>query len=390
MPHHACAIGDKHPGRCSAHSRSHEGETHAPSRRCSSRRRDSCAHAQPTLSWNLSHKTFENCHGHSVRRESTSFGSPAASAMARCLRQSRANRSRAQRRGRHCRSTRTQLRRFITRVCWCRSRLPICAVRSRVILSAGAHRMAVLRKYHGPRRSRNSSNSRIGEQGRDVQTDFTFRTWGGRRKGAGRRKRSDETVPHIVRPSHSLHRPLHITVRMVKSAPDLRQDRVIAAIRSVFQRVRQRKGFRLTNYSVQRDHMHLIAEATDRVALSNAMRSVCSSLARAVNRTVGRRGQLVAERYHARALRVPKEVRRVLLYVLRNSHHHERAQGNYLPPWHYDPCSSALEFDGFAVHPEFPPPPLIERCTTVAPQYSYLLAMGWKRHGLIAITEVPS
>ena len=91
----------------------------------------------------------------------------------------------------------------------------------------------------------------------------------------------------------------------------------MAAIRSVFEKVRQRKGFRLTNYSVQRDYMHLVAEATDRVALSNAMRSVCSSLARAVNRTVGRRGQLVAERYHARALRVPKEVRRALLSATR-------------------------------------------------------------------------
>ena len=164
----------------------------------------------------------------------------------------------------------------------------------------------------------------------------------------------------------------------------------MVAIRAVFARARARSGFRLTNYSVQRDHIHLIAEALDRVALSNAMRSLCSGIARAVNRAVGRRGQLIAERYHARALRVPKEVRRALLYVLRNSHHHERAFGNYLPPWHYDACSSVLEFDGFAEDPEFPPPPLRPRCTTVAPAYSYLLAAGWKKHGLIAITEVPS
>ena len=216
-----------------------------------------------------------------------------------------------------------------------------------------------------------------------------FRTWGGRRKGAGRPKRSNETV-HGVRPAHSRHHPLHITVRTVKSAPDLRADRVMAAIRAVFEKARQRTGFRLTTYSVQRDHIHLMVEALDRVALSNAMRSLSSRVARAVNRTVGRRGQLIAERYHAHPLRVPMEVRRALLYVLRNSHHHERAYGNHLPPWHYDACSSVLEFDGFAVHPEFPPPPLIERCTTVAPEYSYLLALGWRKHGLIAITEVPS
>lgn len=164
----------------------------------------------------------------------------------------------------------------------------------------------------------------------------------------------------------------------------------MAAIRLVFEKARHRRGFRLTNYSVQRDHVHLIVEALDRVALSNAMRSLSSRLARAVNRAVGRRGQLIAERYHARSLQVPLEVRRALLYVLRNSHHHERAHGNYLPPWHYDLCSSVLEFDGFAVHPEFPPPPLTARRTTVAPQFSYLLAVGWKKHGLISITEVPS
>ena len=241
--------------------------------------------------------------------------------------------------------------------------------------------MAVLRKARGWRFGRNSSK---------LQQEFAFRTWGGRRKGAGRPKRSNETVPHGVRPAHSRHRPLHITVRMLKSVPDLRQDRAVAAIRAVFMKARDRKGFRLTNYSVQRDHIHLIAEATDRVALSNAMRSLCSSIARAVNRAMGRRGQLIAERYHARALRAPREVRNTLLYVLRNSHHHERAHGNYLPPWHYDACSSVLEFDGFALHPEIQSPPLIARCTTVAPAYSYLLAEGWKKHGLIDITEVPS
>jgi len=232
-------------------------------------------------------------------------------------------------------------------------------------------------------------NRRFGRNRPNVQQEFAFRTWGGKRKGAGRPKRSNETMPHGVRPVHSRHRPLHVTVRMLKSAPDLRQERVMAAIRSVFAKAREGGGFRLTNYSVQRDHLHLIAEASDRVALSNAMRSLCGSLARAVNRVVGRRGQLVAERYHARPLRLPTEVRRALLYVLRNSHHHEQAHGNYLPPWHYDPCSSVLEFDGFAVHPEFPPPPLIPRATTVEPRYSYLLAQGWKKYGLIAITEVP-
>src|ERR1043165_7440691 len=136
--------------------------------------------------------------------------------------------------------------------------------------------------------------------------------------------------------------------------------------------------------------IHMIIEARDKTALSRGMQTLSSCIARAANRATGNKGKLFAERYHARTLRSPLEVRRAILYVLRNSHHHERARGFYLPPWHFDECSSILEFEGFSDHPEFPPPPLIAKRTTVAPLYSYLLRTGWKKHGLIGLTEIPS
>ena len=85
--------------------------------------------------------------------------------------------------------------------------------------------MVVLRKVRFRRLARSRSSP---------QQVFSFRTWGGKRNGAGRPKRSRETVAHRMRPTHSRHRPLHITVRMVKSAPDLREDRVVDAVRRVF------------------------------------------------------------------------------------------------------------------------------------------------------------
>jgi REP element-mobilizing transposase RayT len=80
-----------------------------------------------------------------------------------------------------------------------------------------------------------------------------------------------------------------------------------------------RAGFRVIEFSVQDDHVHLIAEAADRRTLSGGVRGLAIRLARAVNRTLGRRGQVWGSRYHARALTTPRAVRHVLIYVLNNS-----------------------------------------------------------------------
>ncbi len=57
---------------------------------------------------------------------------------------------------------------------------------------------------------------------------------------------------------------------------------------------------------------------------------------------------MFSERYHARALRTPREVRHALAYVLLNERRHlARERGLSLPPWYFDPCSSAVEFDGW-------------------------------------------
>jgi hypothetical protein len=112
-------------------------------------------------------------------------------------------------------------------------------------------------------------------------------------------------------------------------------------------------------------------------------------VAKAVNRLHSRRGRVFAERYHARPLRSPIEVRRALVHVLFNERHHLAQRGLSLPPWWLDACSSAREFSGFVVPREIPPPALGPRETTV-PARCYLLRVGWKRHGLIRIDEAPA
>jgi putative transposase len=131
------------------------------------------------------------------------------------------------------------------------------------------------------------------------------------------------------------------------------------------------------HFSVQRDHVHLIVEASDATALSRGMRGLAIRCALGVNRALGRCGALWSDRYHALALSTPRMVRNALVYVLANARKHLAFVG-------IDPCSSARWFDGFAdARPASPgdPPTRLPR--------TWLLRLGWRRHGLIARDEGP-
>jgi hypothetical protein len=157
---------------------------------------------------------------------------------------------------------------------------------------------------------------------------------------------------------------------------------------SAFRAARQRLGARLVQYSIQSNHLHLIVEAEGRLALSRAMQGLAVRLARRLNAQMGRRGRVFADRFHARALRTPLEVRRALLYVLHNHRHHasyHRAP-NHRAGADLDPLSSAALFDGFSDCKRAPPirdPPVAEPST-------WLLRIGWRRHGLLGRDESPS
>lgn len=226
-----------------------------------------------------------------------------------------------------------------------------------------------------------------------TQGALAFRTWGGRRPGAGRPRRSKQSVPHEVRPEHSRHHPLHITLRVREGVPNLRGKLAYKVIKKAFGlanvRGKHHEHFRVTHYSVQSNHVHLVAEASNRERLSRGVQGLAVRIARRFNRALERRGPLFSERYHARALRTPREVRHALAYVLLNERRHLQAErGLTLPPWYFDPCSSAAEFDGWrSIHGLNPPPAPIRDVTV--PPHSYLLRHLWRRHGLITPDEVP-
>ena len=141
-----------------------------------------------------------------------------------------------------------------------------------------------------------------------------------------------------------------------------------------------RLGFRLTQFSVQTDHLHLIVEAETATALIHGVQGLAVRCARAVNRAGNRRGPVWFQRYHAHALQTPREVRHALVYVLLNFRKHLRAGPGI------DPRSSGPWFDGWAHAPPAPfaTPP-------VASSRTWLGTVGWRRAGgAIDCREAPA
>jgi REP element-mobilizing transposase RayT len=166
-------------------------------------------------------------------------------------------------------------------------------------------------------------------------------------------------------------------MRAREGLPSFRDDAlVIDAVRGAFADG-HKAAFRVVHFSIQTNHLHLIVEASDKEALSRGMQGLTVRMARAVNRALGGRGTVFADRYHAHELKTPRETRAALLYVLQNWAKHGRGGK-------FDPCSSALWFDGWSERP----PRGKEPSVVTAPR-TWLVTTGWRRHGLIKPGERP-
>ena len=176
-------------------------------------------------------------------------------------------------------------------------------------------------------------------------------SWGGRRAGAGRKRKGPlPLVSHKKRPAHSARFPLHAVLR--SAVAGLRRRELFEAIQGALRAGSNRFGFRLIHFSVQGNHLHLIVEAVDQYALTRGMQGLMVRIARAINRASRRRGKVFADHYFARELQTPAEVRRAVRYVLDNNMLHARATPQT------DPCAS--------------------RAPVASPR-TWLLTIGWIR-----------
>ncbi len=172
-----------------------------------------------------------------------------------------------------------------------------------------------------------------------IQVGFEFRSWGGKRRGAGRKPSGERArVKHETRPILKPRFPVHVTVRMRPEVWKLRSARCFRVLREVFERVNSRAGFKVIHYSIQGNHIHFLIEAADERTLTSGMRSLNVQIANALNAVMNRKGRVLADRYHARILKTPTEVQKTLRYVLRNYEHHLQ---RVLPAQWRDPFATA-------------------------------------------------
>jgi REP element-mobilizing transposase RayT len=194
-------------------------------------------------------------------------------------------------------------------------------------------------------------------------------------------------VPHRPRPPIRKKTVVHVTVKLVPEVRSVRRFKLTAAMRTAFARTAKKDDFRLCQFSIQRDHLHLACEADSNDGLARGVQGVEISFAKRINRKLGRKGKVFADRFHAVQIRSPRQMRNVLCYIMNNARRH----GETLDPFYggIDPFSSAWYFDGWS-HDRWREglaPPRGDPC--VARAESRLMAEGWKRHGAIGVDEVP-
>jgi len=212
---------------------------------------------------------------------------------------------------------------------------------------------------------------------------------GGWRPNAGRKK-TKGSISHDTRAELKARFPQHVTLRILDGVPSLARRFLMREIRACI-RAAEKPDFRIVEFNVLANHLHLITEAAGKQSLARGIQGFAVRVARRVNVALGRTGKLFAHRYHARALKTPTEVRYALRYVLLNRKHHD-AEKRFNKTW-VDPYSSAAWFDGWSAPLRFEmwwERELVEMKRPNARPQTWLLAVGWRRLGLLRVDEAPA
>lgn len=218
--------------------------------------------------------------------------------------------------------------------------------------------------------------------------------WGGRRRGSGAKPRGERAgVSHATRAPLASRFPVHVTMRLRRGLPSLRNRREYAVLQTSFRRACERFGMRLVHYSVQSNHVHLLVEGRARRSISSGINGLAVRIARGLNRVWGRSGKVFADRYHDHILRSAREVWNALRYVLQNARKH----GAWTSRTRVDPFSSAEWFDGWRGHrlggvrsAGHDGQGARSRRSPVVQARTFLLHRAWRRHGLLDVGMAPS
>jgi hypothetical protein len=159
-------------------------------------------------------------------------------------------------------------------------------------------------------------------------------------KNAGRPAIRDKGIRHTRREEIIAPRPLHLTIKLIRA--DVQNKSILKGLRHAILRARL-QGLRIIHYSLEHDHVHLYAEASDNKTLAKGMKALGGSLVKKIHRHLGTSGSFYKTRYHLRILRSAMEVKHVLNYILKNGIKHKRTS------LVIDPYNSALVIHDFKI-----------------------------------------
>ena len=186
-------------------------------------------------------------------------------------------------------------------------------------------------------------------------------------------------MPHQTRPKLDPRHPVQVTILAAPGLPSLRSARVFAALQRTIARASVDR-FRVIHFSIQQDHGHFIVEGDEARRTRGGVHGLAIRLALAVNRAVGRKGQVVPDRYHARPLTTPRQMRTSMVYVLLNFRKHLRA------PACIDPRSSGPHFSGWRHAPA-----LLATAPATVPSCTWMARIGWRlAGGALRVEEHPA
>ena len=151
---------------------------------------------------------------------------------------------------------------------------------------------------------------------------------GGKRRNAGRKSASGRSpVARVRRPLLRANHPVHVNWRVHPQVWSMRTWRCFRVMLRGFAASADRFGMRITHFSVMQNHVHLIVEADGTAALSRGMQGLAIRLAKGLNKLMGRKGEVFADRFHAHPLETPTETRNAIDYVMNNARIHAQRNG---------------------------------------------------------------
>ena len=157
------------------------------------------------------------------------------------------------------------------------------------------------------------------------QVEMRFPSWGGKRAHAGRKSNAagKPMQSRLARPQFAQRFPQHVTIRMLPSVWNMRSQRCFSVLQRVMWKGSAKDfGFKLVHFAVMGSHIHMLVEANGKEALSRGMQGLNIRIAKALNRVMGRQGQVLSDHYNAKILRSPSQTLRARGYLLRNARKH--------------------------------------------------------------------